>query len=107
MKNITALALVMILCASMLVGCGCSSDMAVTTTPTTEATTVPTTAAPTTEATMAPTTEPATVPTTMPNTTPATDGIMDDMTVPEGTMDTDRGTVPDDSTNGARGRRLR
>ena len=125
MKRYTILALVMALCASLLVGCGCSGNVAVTTTPTTapttEATTVPTTEAPTTEATTAPSTEPATKPTAAPDTSPTdTTGHMHDgngmiggddgaagMPGGDGNMDADRGTVPDDSTRGARGRKFR
>lgn len=112
MKRYTALVLVMVLYASLLVGCGCSGNVAVTTEPTTRATTAPTTA-PTTQATTAPTTQPTTQPATRPSTAPNTDptdttgGIMDDITGTDGTMGSDRGTVPDDSTNGARGRRVR
>lgn len=108
MKRYTALALVMVLCASLLVGCGCSGNVAVTTQPTTRPTTAPSTAA-TTAPTTAPTTQPATRPATDPTTDPTdtTGGIMDDITGTEGTMDTDRGTVPDDGTMGARGRRVR
>ena len=115
MKRYTILALVMALCASLLVGCGCSGNVAVTTAPTaapmteatTEATTVPTTEAPTTEVTTAPTTEPSTAPSSAPDPTQETGGIMDDLPGTDGNMDADRGTVPDGSTRGARGRKFR
>ena len=112
MKRYTTLALVMALCASLLVGCGCSGNVEVTTTPTsaltTEVTTVPTTEAPTTEATMAPTTEPVTRPTTAPETGPTgNSGIMDDLPGTDGNMDAERGTVPQDSIAGNSSRRFK
>ena len=110
MRKFTVLALTMALCASLLVGCGCSSNMGVTTNPTTAPTaaptTVPTTVPPTTEA---PTTEVTTLPTTtpIPETTQDTTGIMDDFTDPDGSMDADRGTIPQEGTVNGRNRRFR
>lgn len=86
MKKYTFLALTLVLCGAMLVGCGCmNSNAEMTTAPTTKPTTVPTTAA-TTEATSAPTTMPETESTALDGETHETagqDGIVD--TEPSGT----------------------
>ena len=110
MRKFTVLALTMALCASLLVGCGCSSNMDVTTDPTTAPTAVPTTV-PTTvpPATVAPTTEVTTLPTTVPipDATQDSTGILDDFTDPDGSMDADRGTIPQDGNVNSRSRRFR
>ena len=63
MKTMTALAMVLVLTASLLVGCGCRNNV-----PATTPTTMPTvsTTAPTTEMTTAPTTQATTEQTTSP-----------------------------------------
>lgn len=128
MKKITALALVMVLCASLLVGCGCSGNVSMTTEPTSAPTTAPTTepsTAPTTEATTQPTSKPTTAPDTSPTDSTGDmngnggngmnggdngmngDNGMGGMNGTDGNTDTNPGNVPDDSTHGARGRRIR
>lgn len=92
MKKYTLLALSLILCATMMVGCACSNG-AVGTTPTTTATR-PTTM-PTTTPTSAPTTMPTTEATTMP-TTATENGGMD--ATGEGETAGDNGVVGEDST---------
>ena len=107
MKKFIAPALALILCASLLVGCGCSGNVAMTTEPTTVPTTAPTTA-PTTEPTTAPTTEATTHPTAAPDTGPTeTTGIMDDITGTDGNTDGGDGTIPGSADPGNHGRRFR
>ena len=92
MKKYTLLALSLILCAALMVGCACSNG-SVGTTPTTTATRPAT--MPTTVPTTAPTTMPTTEATTMP-TTATEDGGMD--ATGEGETAGDNGVVGEDGT---------
>lgn len=93
MKNLTILALVFILTAGLMTGCGCSNS---------NADTIPTT-------TVAPTSAPTTMPsTTAPSTTPSTDMTMpsvDDLVPgPEDTIDPSNGANQSTGDTVSRGR---
>lgn len=111
MKQYIVPALVLVLCASLLVGCGCTGNVGVVTDPTTQATsattTVPTTQ-PTTQSTTAPTSQPTTWPTTAPDTSPTdSTGILDDIVGTDATNGADHDTIPDNGIGGMDSRRIR
>lgn len=87
MKKYTILALALILCSALFVGCGCSGNVNTTTNPTTVPTSKPTTV-PTTEMTTAPTTHATTAPT---ETTHVTEPSM-------GATDATNGTIHEEGT---------
>lgn len=94
MKNLTILALVFVLAAGLMTGCGCtSSDM--NTTPAT---------------TVAPTTAPTTAPVTRPSTAPTTEMTMPDaeemIPGPEDTIDPSNGANNSTDNTVARNRRI-
>lgn len=82
MKKYTVILLVLVLTATVLMGCGCRKNMPMDTMPTTEMT----------KPTTAPTTQPTTAPTTRPSET----------TLPTGeTYDNGNGPLPTDDTGAA------
>lgn len=103
MKKFAIFTLVLVLGASMLVGCGCMNTNA-------DVTTLPTngeTVTPTTRPTTAPTTEATTMPTTAATTESTTDTAPDTTGALEGAMDDIAGGSTDDATQPAEAGRSR
>ena len=98
MKKYTILALALILCGALLVGCGCSGNVKTTTNPTTAPTTKATTA-PATEATTPPTTHATTVPTETNHVTEPHNGTTEHT---NGTTHEEGTTATDNARSGAR-----